>query len=381
MYNLLIMLSKEKGRRIKKFCLEKPFVLISGIASLIYLFYCYISNIPKVTYFFTHIEEYYYVNIGVLLYLILKIINPTQGIVIDYQLIQMKIVSLKQYKIILCLKLWSASFVLIILGLYFQELYLIELAFLNASVNIWIFLRNRFGNRFIDLFVALIIMVIIKRNMLIASTIVVAFFQVSFFLIQKLNYEEILPIYKTNYLIGQRFSGESFNTDEETGIKKVTESLIGKPKQYNKEWSIKYFNQDFPFYFYKEVTRVWANREKLFTYVIISFVVMICNFYFPQWFICISCIINLMLSFNYNCAMYESEENLFLKGFINIDKIFVNLLSKLIICFIINFIFCGTLVFVNIKTIWGALVIAFACSFFTIIKCFKNVIKLSKIFH
>ena len=43
MYNLLIMLSKEKGRRIKKFCLEKPFVLISGIASLIYLFYCYIS--------------------------------------------------------------------------------------------------------------------------------------------------------------------------------------------------------------------------------------------------------------------------------------------------------------------------------------------------
>ena len=88
-----------------------------------------------------------------------------------------------------------------------------------------------------------------------------------------------------------------------------------------------------------------------------------------------------MLSFNYNCAMYESEENLFLKGFINIDKIFVNLLSKLIICFIINFIFCGTLVFVNIKTIWGALVIAFACSFFTIIKCFKNVIKLSKIFH
>lgn len=61
-------------------------------------------------------------------------------------------------------------------------------------------------------------------------------FQILFLCIQRLNYEEILPIYKTNYLIGQRFSGVAFRPNEEAGVRKVAESLTGRAKQKHTEW-------------------------------------------------------------------------------------------------------------------------------------------------
>ena len=101
MRSLFSILVREKVRRVKRFCAQKPILLVGIVVSVIYAGYCYRNSLSELQQVFLQVDKYAYVHILVMLYLILKILNPTQGIVIDYQLIQLKVISLKQYKLLL----------------------------------------------------------------------------------------------------------------------------------------------------------------------------------------------------------------------------------------------------------------------------------------
>lgn len=109
MRSLFSILVRERIRRVKRFCAQNPILLVGIVVSVIYAGYCYQNSLSELQQVFMQVDKYAYVHILVMLYLILKILNPTQGIVIDYQLIQLKVISLKQYKLLLGGKLWFAS--------------------------------------------------------------------------------------------------------------------------------------------------------------------------------------------------------------------------------------------------------------------------------
>ena len=121
MRSLFSILVREKVRRVKRFCAQKPILLVGIVVSVIYAGYCYRNSLSELQQVFMQVDKYAYVHILVMLYLILKILNPTQGIVIDYQLIQLKVISLKQYKLLLGGKLWCASVFLLGMGCIFDN--------------------------------------------------------------------------------------------------------------------------------------------------------------------------------------------------------------------------------------------------------------------
>ena len=373
MRSLFSILVREKVRRVKRFCAQKPVLLVGIVVSVIYAGYCYRNSLSELQQVFLQVDKYAYVHILVMLYLILKILNPTQGIVIDYQLIQLKVISLKQYKPLLGGKLWFASVFLLGMGCIFDNSFYIEVAFLNAGVNLWIFLRNRFGSRWIDFMIAVLVIIIMKWSLWGAACMFTAVFQILFWRIQKLNYEEILPIYKTTYLIGQRFSGVAFRPSEESGIQKVAESLTGKAKQKHTEWCLRYYDNDFAFYLHKELARVVANKDKLISYLLISLVISVCGLYLPEWFWGIAIVINVVIVFNYNCSMYENESVLFRRGYVCRQELFLNLFCKFVVCCVIDFVMCATLAIGKIALLLFAIVAAVVCTIAALAKCFKSV--------
>lgn len=370
MRSVFSILAVENFRRIKRFCAQKPLLILGMVASIGYAAYCYRGSLGELQQMLSQVEQYAFVHVLVMLYLILKILNPTQGFVIDYQLIQLKVISLRQYKFLLGAKMWCVSVLLLAMACFLQNAFYMEVAFLNAGVNLWIFLRNRFGSRWIDLMMAVVVVLIMKWSLWGAACLFSAVFQILFLCIQRLNYEEILPIYKTNYLIGQRFSGVAFRPNEEAGVQKVAESLTGKAKQKHTEWCARYYDNDFAFYLHKELARVAANKDKLLSYWMICFVICVCGLYLPEWFLGVAMVVDVIIAVNYDCVLYENERMLFQRGYARGQDMFVNLLCKFIVCFVADFVLCITLAVGHVGMLWFALAAAVVCAIVALGKCF-----------
>jgi len=262
------ILCKERIRRTKALIKQKPWMTLSLVATFVYLIYCCFTADFATTVLLINMK---YVALFGSVYLIGKILNPTQGMVIDYQLIQGKLISFRQYQFLISLKLYGGSILgLLVLFVINHELIYI-LLLLNSVVNVYVFLRNKYHASWLNLVLAVVVAVLIYfENVVLAGTLFVAVSAV--FVVQKnVNYEEILPLYKMMQVIGQRYRGVQVTAEKNREMQNQAERLVGKKKVTHTDWCEKYYDRPLLFGMWKELSRIRANIGQVHLYIAISF--------------------------------------------------------------------------------------------------------------
>ena len=361
MHRLLPMLLYERCRRYKKFVMEKPFLAIGVLGSVIYMSAGVLANPLCVSDFL----DYPIATFAVMVYLVAKIINPTQGMILDYQLLELKLISLREYKILLGIKLLGGSILLslICIGSYTKMVAIISA--LNATVNVWIFLRNRWNNRLYDLLVAMVVIFSVKYQILSLSILGMIVMVGVYIVIKRVNYDAVLSLYKLIYKIGQqRFHGVVYSETESRNIQTNAESLIGKAKEKNADWCERLYPCGW-FMVHKELARVMANFNKLITYFIICILISMSGFYIPEEYRIFIFILLATIAMSFDMVMNKSEVNLLLRGFIKRYVVSDIVKDKLFVYTVVNFVLMCPAAVLGWK--WGILV--FAGAFFIALGC------------
>jgi len=317
MIRIFPILMHEKLRRIKKTVTEKPIFVLVVVFSVISMIYTVIKE-PMDTYNISDILGNQIVVLGGMTYLVAKIINPTQEMVVDYQLIELKLISLWEYKLLIGLKLLGGSLLLSLLCLNFYTETVAIFCALNVAVNVWIFLRNRWNSRVYDFVIAIIVILGIKHQLLYLSLLCTIILILVFVLLRRINYESILSLYKLIYQIGQqRFGGAYYNETESRDIQVSAETLVGKAKERNSDWCERFYDNERKFIAHKELARIMANSGKYIAYLIISILIGVAGFYLPKEYIIFGFMLLVGIAFSFDMLMNKSEANLLLRGYVN----------------------------------------------------------------
>ena len=387
MHRCILLLLRERYRRCKKFILKKPLLAIGLLSSIVYLLAAALVNPFSIENLF----EQSIIVFAVMAYLIAKIINPTQGMTLDYQLLELKLLSLNEYKFLLGIKLFGGSIILSLLCLtsytlkYFSAeschigmpggytKIAVTISALNAMVNVWIFLRNRLDNRIYDLFIAVVVIFSIKYQALYLSILSMTVIVGIYIAIKRVNYDSILSLYKMIYKIGQqKYHGVVYSEKENREIQTNAENLIGKAKEKNADWCERFFDKDSQFMMHKEVARITAHLDKIITYFMICIVISMSGFYIPREYKSIVFLLLAVIAMSFDLEMNQSESTLLLRGFIRRYVVSNIIKNKLLVYTVVNFI----LMFPSVMLGWKWLIFAFGCSFFialiTLYKCFKK---------
>ena len=372
MCRIFPILIRERFRRWKKYVSEKPLMVIGIIVSIVYFAYCYIDAIIVNQFGIEQLLKFSYISLIAIIYLILKLINPTQGMTIDYQLIELKLISFREYKLLLGIKLFSGSMFLIILLFESFDKVIYIIGILNIVVNVWVFLRNRWNYRIIDLLLAVCVIICIENELLYLSLVLLILTLGLYVAIRKANYKEILPLYKLTYQIGQRFSGASYSEKEEKQIQTNAENLVGKARIKGSSWCENCYDNKRKFEIYKELSRLMANSDKYIAYIIMSIVISVSGWYLPKWYIVIACTIVLMIAFNFDIVMNEGEAKLLKLGYIDRYSTFEIIRGKLFIYVIVNIVLLFPLLFLEIRCILFLLLASIISAVFALLKCYRN---------
>ena len=368
MYRLLPIFLRERYRRFKKFMIEKPLVAIGLLSSIVYVLVAVLTNPICVSDFLDNPV----IVFAVMVYLIAKIINPTQGMTLDYQLLELKLITLTQYKILLGIKLLGGSIFLSLICLNSYTKMVAIISALNAVVNVWVFLRNRRNNRIYDLLIAVIVVFTVKYQAIYLSVLGVILVIGIYIGIKRVNYDSILSLYKIIYKIGQqRYHGVVYSETESRDIQTSAEALISKAKEKHSNWCERLFDKSGRFMIHKELARIIANFNKIATYFIICILISMSGFYIPGEYVLIAFILLAVMAINFDMVMNRSEANLLLRGFIKRYVISDIVKNKVLVYTAINFILMFPSIMLGLK--W--LILALVCSFFialvTLYKCFR----------
>lgn len=96
MYKIVQFLWMERVRRWKQYICQKPLQTVGILLSIGY----FIWILPGVFNQMTN-EQIKYIALAANIYFWLKIVNSTQGLTVDYQLIQMKLITYSEFKVII----------------------------------------------------------------------------------------------------------------------------------------------------------------------------------------------------------------------------------------------------------------------------------------
>ena len=369
MIRIYPILVRERFRRFIKSIKQRPLISISLLISIIVI----IKDLFTEAYDVSVILNNQIVVLFVMIYLVAKIINPTQGMTIDYQLLQLKLISFSGYKFLIGLKLVGASLLFLIFCIHSYTEMVIIVCALNATTNIWIFLRNRWNRRSYDLFVAIIVIVGIRYQILSVSLLSMIGAVIVFCAIRKVNYESILSLYKVVYQIGQqRFLGISYSENESRDIQVNAEKLVGTAKERNSDWCEKLYDKDRSFMFYKEFMRLRANLEKYIAYFIISLLVGMCKFYLPKEYIIIIFAILGVIAINFDIQMNQQEAKILLRGYIKHYSVWDIIKNKILIYAMANSILMCPVVFWGWKFLGLSVIFAFLVAWIILYKCFAH---------
>lgn len=368
MYRIFPILLCERYRRCKKFVIQKPLLVIGLLSSVVFT----LADVLQNPFYASHFSNYPIVTFAIMIYLIAKIINPTQGMTLDYQLLELKLISLMEYKLLLGIKLLGGSIILSLICLNSYTKMVAIISALNAVVNVWVFLRNRWDNKFFDLLIAIIVVVCIKYQAYYLSILSLIFVLGLYIAIKRVDYDSILPLYKLIYKIGQqRYNGVVYSEKENTGIQISAETLVGKAKMKNSDWCQRLFDKREKFMINKELARITANSNKIVTYFIISILISMSGFYIPREYIIIAFILLAVIAMNFDMEMNKTEANLLLRGFIGRYVVSDIIKNKLFVYTVVNFIFMLPSIMLGWKWLILGLVFSFCIALFTLYKCFK----------
>ena len=368
MHRLFPILLYERYRRYKKFIIETPFLVIGLLSSAVFMLVGILTEPVCVSGFL----DQSLIVFAAMAYLVAKIINPTQGMTLDYQLLELKLISLNVYKIMLGVKLFGGSIVLSLICLNSYTKMVVVISALNIVVNVWVFLRNRWDNRIYDLFIVVIVVVCIKYQALLLSVLSMILISGVYFALKRVNYNDILSLYKLIYKIGQqRYNGVVYSEAQSWDIRASAETLIYKAKEKHSDWCEHLFDRGESFMMYKELVRVMANFDKIVTCFIICIVIGMSGFYIPNEYVMMVFTLLAIIAMNFDMIMNRSEAKLLRRGFIGKYIISDILRHKIFVYTIVNFIF----MFPSLILGWKWLILAFISSFFialvSLYKCFR----------
>lgn len=311
MYKIAGLLFKDKLRRYGKIMRKNSLVVLAGAISLLYLVWAVFqmeqSEIAGCMKYVAWLFNIYF---------ILKIINPTQGMVIDYQLIQLKLISCRKFKLLIGAKLYGASIAAAVLAVVFKEKAIVVLLALNSVVNVYIFLKSKVSSRALDLILAMYCCACIYWNSILFSMGAFVFATILFVAQSQMNYEQLLPMYRLMYRVGQRFTGELISNAENEKILEETEKLFGGKKRTSRDWCQSTYDRKNFFFQRKELARIQANKDKMILYIVISLIASVSVLYLPIWYRYIAVLVSMFASYNFMYIMNEMDIRLFEYGYV-----------------------------------------------------------------
>lgn len=312
MLRILGFLAKEKIRRIRKLACHNRYKLLAGLIGFVFCIWSLLSDLSWTG----MIDMNYVIWIGNI-YFLLKILNPTQGMTISYQCIELKLISSREFKVLIGVKLYAGSILLLCLYWFIlSEQALLLLALLNGAVNVYVFLRNRCSARLLDLVLALCCCVCVYLHSLLLSLILFLLTTLVFAGIKRMNYDELLPLYRMMYKIGERYTGIPQNESETQELAQGTEQLLGKRKHGPKEWAPTAYEHKTVFYIRKEMARIYANKDNFIVYFIIAIVINSGTYFLPGWYDLLAVILVIIAALNFCTVMNQPDIRLFSYGFI-----------------------------------------------------------------
>ena len=150
MNKILGIMFLERCRRFKKMVRANLLMSIGIASTLAYLAYFTIHRIAQGNFEEIVVSEKICM-IAAMVYFTVKILNPTQEITTDHQYIQLKLITFKDLKVILFLKMVIGSIILLILSIAWNSNMIFQISLLNLLLNIYVFMRNRIKSRMCDM--------------------------------------------------------------------------------------------------------------------------------------------------------------------------------------------------------------------------------------
>ena len=188
------ILIKDKMRRKKKMIENhKLFLVFMCVGLISSIHYVLTENIwclvPKIK----------YVSVFLMIYLGAKIINPTQETIIDYQLIELRLISRREFKIILGIKMYGIGLIIALMNnLILNEKIILIFALLNCSVNTFVFLRSLTSLPILNLLMLIGVCICMYLKSLTGAVLLFIFMTGIFIRVQMMHYDVLLPMYSTS---------------------------------------------------------------------------------------------------------------------------------------------------------------------------------------
>lgn len=324
MLNIIDILAKDKMRRMKKIILAHKLLTIFMCISLLYCLCTF--SIEDILYLKNNIR---YIPWAATVYLGLKLINPTQEAVIAYQLIELKLVTRLELKILLAIKLYGVGFLIVILNIIMKEKILLVFFLLNCAVNVYVFLRSSKKSYKLDLIMIIYVSISVYWNSIVLSGIIFLMLTIMFICLSRIRYEVLLPFYHVVYKLNLRYTGDAFINTESDEVSTEVERLFGGEKNKSQSWCENYFDSDYRFYWMKEFARISYDKEGYFLRLMVTFLTCISAFYLPEWYGGLAVIICIFTIYDFCQTICREDVKLFPYGFIYPNKFTMILKTKL----------------------------------------------------
>lgn len=323
MHKIIGLLAIERLRRWKQSVHRKPFQMLGMLVAVGYVLWILPGIFSGVT--DGHIR---YIALAANIYFWLKIVNSTQGITMDYQLIQMKLISYQQLKSIVAVKAYGVSVLLLPVVWILKSQYgireyqwLMVCLILNSAVNLYGFIKSKYHYAFFDLLLSVIVSVCIYTKSVWASLVLLVILSVLYCCMGKMNYEELLPLYRIVGQVGKILNGSGISQPEQQELEHETERLFGTKRKSYKEWCQSSYENKNKFYQNREIARIYANQNTLIQYLISSCIFSVGVFYLPEWYDTVAVMMQIFLAYEFCHGMCKPEKKLYEYGFVEIYSI------------------------------------------------------------
>ena len=305
------ILIKNKMRRKKKMIenhkLFLVFMCVGLISSIHYVLteniWCLVPNIK-------------YVSVILMIYLGAKIINPTQETIIDYQLIELRLISRREFKIMLGMKMYGIGLIIALMNnLILNEKIILIFALLNCSVNTFVFLRSLTSLPILNLLMLIGVCICMYLKSLTGAVLLFIFMTGIFIRVQMMHYDVLLPMYRMIYRINLRFTGEVFTDTQNDEMLANVERLVGSKKSSTIKWCEECFESEYKFYWMKEIARISYDKEGLVLRLMVAVIICVSYFYLPKWYGNLAVLLNALISYEFCTVMFREDAKLSSYGF------------------------------------------------------------------
>lgn len=361
----------DKIRKIKKIISNHKLLTISVCIGLFSCFWT--TSIEDILYLKHYIV---YATWIANIYLGLKIINPTQGANIDYQLVELKLITRREFKFLIAAKLYSVGLIIAVINSFIiKEKIILVLLLLNCVVNVYVFLRSSYKSHLLDLIMVIYVCACIYLNSVLFSGIGFALMTVIFINLKVIHYEVLLPLYRVIYRISLRYTGEILTDTENDEISTEAERLLGSEKSSSITWCQNFFENKYKFYWMKEIVRISYDKEGYVLRIMLSLLICISVFYLPEWYGIFAVLVNIFTAYDFCHTMYREDAKLFPYGFIDKYDLGTILKRKLPIYSIVCVIMMLPMIIVLKEYSWTILCISVLVPALGIVKSFSMLLK------